>query len=306
MVNSVGTTRKVLRRAGTTFLNVEEKFPDNESCLAHIISIRLDQNASCITCGKLRKFKKISKRNSYLSKCCTIRIVSPLEGTIFARTQISLKDWFRAILYFTNASMGISPNFISQQFGIARASSMRICQLIRQHLMSVDDDVLLGVDGSSVYVSVTTFKSISRRGGKNGTRFRVLMATDGVEVLIVPIHTGKITLSRHLLLDRLHPNAPIITQTDMLRKRIINFYKSSKVKGHNIDTSDDPYYEQFNKLSVCSIALKRFILQSHYSVSERHLESYVGHFAFLYRRRHRGHEAFWDAISHFSKFPQIS
>ena len=300
------TVQKAPRRAGTSFVEFEDNFPDNKSCLDYIMKIRLKETLACHKCGKSLSFKKISKRNSYLAKCCVYRIISPFEETIFARTQLSLVFWFRTLLYFTNSSTGINPSFISQQFALTRRSSVRVCQLIRQHLLSVDDSIRLGENGRSVYVSQTTIKSISRHGSKNGVRYRMLMATDGVEFLVIPIPLGKLAKSRHLLLDRLHPHAPIVTHCSMLKRKILNFYKSSRVKGHPIEASNDPYEEQFNELSVCVIALKMFILRSHHWVSEQHLESYVGHFAFLYRRRYRGHEAFWDAISHFPQFRRLS
>ena len=298
--------QKVLRRAGTSFREFEEKFPNQKSCLDQIMKYRLREIFSCPKCGKIVGFKKISKRNSYIAKCCTIRILSPLLQTPFYRSQISLVVWFRIILYFTNASMGISPKFISNHFDLQRRTAMRTCQLIRYHLLSIDNGICLGQNGRNVYVSETTIRSISRRGRKNGVRYRILMATDGVEFLSIPITSGKLAKSRRLLLDRLYPNARIVIQTDELKKKILNYYNSFKVKGHYIETTDDPYHQQFNELSVCVIALKRFILQSHYWVSEQHLDSYIGHFAFLYRRRHRGHEAFWDAVSNFPKFPKLS
>jgi transposase len=294
--------RKTVRRAGTSFIEFEKKFPDQESCLAHIMSIRLDEAEVCTACGRPRKFRKISKRYSYISKCCTIIIRSPMAGTIFAHTQMPLLTWFRAILYFTNASMGISPSFISHQFGIARAASMRTCQLIRRHLDSIDHDIRLGSAGSCVYVSQTTMKAVSRLGKKNGVRFRILLATDGAEFLAIPIATGEFGRSRDLLLNRLVPSASIITQDERLRKRILNHYASSKAKGHNINAADNPYDIEFNNLSVYGIALKGFILRSHNWIRETNINSYIGHFSFLYRRRHRGEAAFWDAISYFPSF----
>lgn len=301
----MSTIQTYTRRAGTSFLEFEDRFSEPQSCLAHVLQCRLRGSDVCPKCGAATDFVKIRSANRYISRCCYDAPLYPLRGTMFSATQIPLNDWFRAILYFTNSASGISANFIHQQLGYSLKASIRMCKLIREHLTSVDENIRLGRDGATVYVAETTMKGISRRKQKNGVRFRILLATDGRDFLVLPIPTGKFVRSRDLLLSRLEPNVRIITQTNDLRQKILNFKDFARVKGRKIETSDDPYHARFNVLNSCAVALKQFILQSHYWVSEQHIESYLGHFAFLYRRRHRGTEAFWDAISYFAKFEHV-
>ena len=221
---------------------------------------------------------------------------------MFFRTWLPMTIWFRAILYFTNAATGVGPDFLCRQLGISRGAAKRMCSRIRLHLTSVDEAICLGSNGNSIYVSETTMKGISRESGKCGARFRIMTATDGIEFLIVPIATGEFWKSRNRLVDRLVPNVPIILKSKSLRDKILRRKAVGTFRGHEIHVTDDPYRNEFNTLSVCEIALKRFILGAHHRVSEKHLNEYIGHFAFLYRRRHRGEEAFWEAISHFPAF----
>lgn len=294
---------KAVRRSGTSYIDFDNKFPDDKSCIDHIIDIRLSAKKFCTNCGQLLKFEKKKIRFEYTSHCCSFQTVLPLAGTMFFRTFLPLTVWFRAILYFTNAATGVGPDFLCRQLGISRNAAKRMCSLIRHHLTSIDDHVCLGTSGNSIYISETTMKSISREGRKNGARFRVMTATDGIEFLIVPIATGDFWKSRNRLVDRLMPNVPIIVKSASLRDKILRFRDVEYFRGHQIHVTDDPYQNEFNTLSVCEIALKRFILGAHHRVSEKHLTEYIGHFAFLYRRRHRGQEAFWEAISYFPVFP---
>ena len=228
--------------------------------------------------------------------------MSPLSGTFLSGSRIALDLWFRAILYFTNSSNGVCPNFLRQQLGISAKASVRMCQLIREHLSKIDEKVQLGRNSSAVFVTETTMKGISRAGQKNGVRYRLLLASDGSEFLVIPVATGPFANSRNLLLDRISPNATLFTQTNELRRKLLRHKPLMRAKSIPVLTAKDPDGEQFHFLSVTGIALKRFILQSHTWVSEQHLGGYVGHFTFLYRRRRRGTEAFWDAVSHFPKF----
>lgn len=286
------------RRKGTSFAKFEQLFPTSESCIEHILKCRL-KTQNCPKCNRPAIFVKIKSANRYIPKCCYDQAIYPLRGTIFAGTRIPLDTWFRTILYFTNTSSGISPDFVHRQFGISQKASVRMCQRIREHLTALDRRIILGQDGSAVYVSETTVRSVARKNQKNGVRFRVLLATDCSETVVMPVTTGKHTKSRDLLLDRISRKSAIITQTPALRKKLLNYKKFSRVRGMPIETATDPYLEPFCRLSVLGIALKRFILPSHYWVSERHIASYIGHFAFLYRRRSRGTETFLEAVSNF-------
>ena len=294
--------RKYPFRTGTSVVEFENRFPDSLSCLEHILACRLGDNKTCSKCGMPTEFCKVRTANRYIPKCCWDSPLYPLRSTIFSATHIPLNIWFRAILYFTNSSSGIGPDFLHKQLGICAKASIRMCKLIREHLSAIDDDIRLGRDSNLVYVAETTMKGVARRGSKSRVRFRILLATDGIEFLVLPIATGKFVQSRDLLLDRLDQHASIITRTSELKRKILNFKSFSRVKGRIIEVADDPDHLQFYHLIACGIALKRFIINSHYWVSEQHLPSYLGHFAFLYRRRQRGSSAFWDAVSIFPKF----
>lgn len=300
----MSTIQTYTRRTGTSFLEFEDRFPNSQSCLTHILHCRFRGKFVCPKCRNSTIFVKNPSGNGYTSSCCKSALIYPLQGTVFSRTNIPLNYWFRATLYFTNSASGISANFVYKQFGLSRKASIRMCKVIREHLTSIDENIRLGLDGATVYVAETTMKAISRRKQKSGVRFRILLATDGKDFLLLPIPTGKYVRSRDLLFNRLEPNAPIVVQTNELKRKLLNFKDFARVKGRTIQTGDDPYHSNFSFLDTCGIAFKQFILQSHYWVSEQHLGSYLGHFAFLYRRRHRGTEAFWEAVSHFPEFAQ--
>ena len=296
---------KSIRRSGTSYIEFQNKFPDERGCVNHLIDIKMDGQKSCDICGKLFEFKKKKNRFKYISHCCCYRTVFPLVETMFFRTFLPLSVWFRAILYFTNAATGVGPDFRIRQLGISRGAAKRMCLRIRQHLTAIDGSICLGTNRNCIYVSETTMKAISRGGRKNGARFRVLTATDGIEFLVVPIATGYFGNSRNKLMDRLLPDVPIIFRSKKLKDKFVNFKNVRRFGGHEIHVTDDPYQDKFNTLSACEIALKRFVLGGHHWVTESHLKYYIGHFAFLYRRRHRGEEAFWDAISQFPAPPSL-
>lgn len=296
---------KNIRRSGTSYIEFQNKFPDERSCIDYLIDLKIDGEKTCTNCGNLFKFNKKRNRFKYISHCCCYRTVFPLVDTMFFRTFLPLSVWFRAILYFTNAAVGVGPDFLIRQLGISRGAAKRMSLRIRQHLTEIDESICLGANGNSVYVSETTMKAISRGGRKNRMRFRVLTATDGIEFLVVPIATGYFGNSRGLLMDRLLPGAPITFKTKLTKNKFVNFKNVKRFGGHEIQVTDEPYQEKFGMLSACEIALKRFVLGGHHWVTESHLKYYIGHFAFLYRRRHRGEEAFWDAISQFPAPPSL-
>ena len=287
------------RRSGTSFLEFEKRFPDSHACLEYLYQARFGLNASCPKCNMPTSFFRARSRNTYVAKCCYDAKIYPLKGTIFSRSNLPLVTWFRCILYFTNSASGLSTDFVSRQLGISDKAAVRMAQLIRGQLTAIDNGVALGLGGRTIYVDETTIKSISRKGRKNGVKLRILAATDGHEFIAIPIAKGRFASNRNLLFDRCAAGARLEVRHAVTRQKLNDYRRIHRMAGHEVDISNNPELPDYHYLAAFLVALKRFILQGHIWVSEAHLESYIGHFAFLYRRRTNGEDAFWDAISHF-------
>jgi hypothetical protein len=87
------------------FKDFDAQFPDDAACLHHIFLARF-ANHVC-ECGKSGCFYRIAKRRTYCCAWCGA-MISPTAGTIFHKSETSLKTWFFAIFLFAKSKNGVA------------------------------------------------------------------------------------------------------------------------------------------------------------------------------------------------------
>jgi transposase len=70
-----------------------ERFPDDDSCLHHVIEVRNGVRHECKACGKDSTFHRLSERPAYSCANCGAHLY-PCAGAIFQDTRTSLQVWF--------------------------------------------------------------------------------------------------------------------------------------------------------------------------------------------------------------------
>lgn len=286
---------KPVRRAGTSFSEFESKFPDSYACLEFLQTQIYGIAPKCPKCGFVSQIHRASAGTQFASNCCRGVKFALLKNTIFSKTQLPLIKWFWCLLHFTNASSGVTTDFIKCQLGLSTKAAVRVSQRIRSLMTSIDSDVKL-LSYRRIFIDETTINNISRGGQKNGVKFRILGATDGTEFMMIAIPSGRYSVSRDRLFDRCEAGSTFEIRHRSTRQKLTNFKDLSRIKGHCLLLTDDPGHSEYHNLANFLNAAKRFILSTHMWVSERQLDSYIGHFMFLYRRRYRGQDTFWDAL----------
>ena len=122
--------------AGTSVTEFFANFPDEEACLRHIFEVTIGNHAPCPNCGKRGGWKPLRGTKKYYHPC---RIqISPLMGTPFYRSNLSLMAWFYAMLLFTNSSTGVRSSFLRRQLGIGVKSAHRLCNEVRAHMATFE------------------------------------------------------------------------------------------------------------------------------------------------------------------------
>lgn len=292
--------RKLVRK-GTSFQEFEARFPDSDSCLAHVFESRFGMRSRCPKCKQATDFLRVSGTNRFMPRCCFEASINPLTRTVFSRTCLPLLDWFRCMLYMTNAPSGVTPSFIRRQFGISRKAAVRMAALLRKHLAAIERTTLLGSDVNTVFVDEAELRNVIVPAGKKGVPHRLLVATDGTKFLAVVVHRGRFPRSRSELTARIADGARVEIRTAQTHRKLMNFKSFKNLHGHPIEISTTPDRKEYYLLSVFAMKLKQFILKPHIWVSNKKVDQYIGHFTFLYNRRAKGKLAFWDAVSTYPK-----
>jgi len=116
----------------------EEKFPTEEAAIEYFLKVRYGGNIICTHCGspifyrykdRLKAFHCHSCRNSF----------SPFKDTIFAKTHISIKKWYRAIAELLNNRMGNSSLGLARTLRVSIATGWRMEQQIRIAMSNIEN-----------------------------------------------------------------------------------------------------------------------------------------------------------------------
>jgi transposase-like protein len=126
-------------------MEFQRTFPDDATCLDWLWRTRFaedGEHAECPKCEQVRSFKKYQIKNRGTSWTCTGcgQHVHPTAGTIFHKSSTSLHLWFYAMYLMTSTRCGISAKQLERELGVTYKTAWRMFNLIRNELMSQDDD----------------------------------------------------------------------------------------------------------------------------------------------------------------------
>jgi transposase-like protein len=112
-------------------------FPDDETCLQHLFTVRFGQGYTCPSCERPSNWYRIKAERAYSCQWCGHHL-HPTVGTPFAKTRTPLQLWFYAIHLFTTTRHGVSGKELQRQLGVTYKTAWRMAALIREHMADVD------------------------------------------------------------------------------------------------------------------------------------------------------------------------
>ena len=110
-----------------------KRFPDDDTCLEHLMEIRYGLELDCPKCGKHGKFSRIRKEKAYQCSWCAYRI-HPMASTPFERSRTSLQKWFYAMYLFTASGRSVPAKELQRQLGVTYKTAWRIGNEIRKYM----------------------------------------------------------------------------------------------------------------------------------------------------------------------------
>jgi transposase-like protein len=108
-----------------------EAFPTEESCVAHLESLRWPKGVICPVCGSSRKVYKLSSRPIYKCSDCDSQF-SVRKGTIFEESRLPLRKWFAAAWLVTESRKGISSCQLAREIGVTQKTAWFMLGRLRE------------------------------------------------------------------------------------------------------------------------------------------------------------------------------
>jgi len=108
----------------------ESRFPTEETAVEYFLKMRYGGIIVCRHCGKPITYRYKDRLKAFHCYHCH-NSFSPFEDTIFYKTHLPLRKWFKAIAIFLNAKMGTSSLGLARQIGVSVSTGWRMLQQIR-------------------------------------------------------------------------------------------------------------------------------------------------------------------------------
>ncbi len=262
-----------------------QRFPDDDTCLDHLMKVRYGESLYCPGCGCHGKFHRLRKRPVYSCQWCGHQI-SPMEGTPFERTHTPLTKWFYAMYLFTTSRHGVPAKELQRQLGVTYKTAWRMAHQIRKYMGTVDGDPPLDghVEADETYIGGR------RAGGKRGRGapgktvvFGMVERGGDVMTRVVP-NVRRATLERHIV-ENIEVGATVSTDELSSYAKIARFGYDHGTVNHSADQWVDGIHHT-NSIEGFWSQIKRSIRGTHIHVSRKHLSKYLGEFEFRYNLRH--------------------
>ena len=300
-----------------TFIELQEKFPTEQSIIAHFRTIRYKNGLLCPHCGSTQKVGTRADQPKLCNCNHCHNTFSIFTGTIFEKSSTNLTKWFYAVHLFLNAKKGISALQLQREIGTTYKTAWRMLKQIRiamgnenltksfELIVEVDETYVGGKprkENNNLHFTTPKPKDTSTTG--RGTKKTPVIGikergTGRVYARVaLPNEEGKKLTGKQLLAvisAVTKPNTVVMTDD---------------FKGYNIMNHEKTNPEKFTHISVCHslgefsagkglhtngiesfwAILKRAIIGNYHHVSTKYLQNYVNECCF--RQNNRNADAF--------------
>lgn len=274
-----------------------KQFPDNETCLEHVMKARYGLEGHCPKCERETKFSRVTSQRAYACQWCGHHVY-PCVGTPFESSRTSLQLWFYAIYLFTQTRSGVSAKELQRQLGVTYKAAWRMGHEIRKHMAMVDgDDPLSGhIEADETYIGGVR-KGKRGRGVAGKTVVFGMLERDG-DVMVKIVPDAKRNTLQPIISNSVEAGSTVHTDEWLAYRGLDKkgyIHKTSN-HGKGIYVRDDSHV---NGIEGFWSRLKLSIRGTHVHVSSRHLSKYAAEFEYRYNSRKAPQQMLPELLSTF-------
>ena len=266
-----------------TWLEFDQRFPEDKDCLAYLRTLRWPTGLRCPSCDSPLAWP--IKKGLWLCQACRHQ-TSVLAGTIFQDTKMPLKVWFAAMWYVTSQKNGVSALGLQRVLGLGSyRTAWAMLHKLRRAMVRPGRERLQG----SVEVDEAYWGGAESNGATGRlTRSKTIVAVAAEQV---ERHLGRIRMrclpdvSRSQLHgfigENIAPGSTVVTDGFNAYRELAGYTHVRTIQRRNKDG------EHCLPCAHRVISLfKRWLLGTHQgSVGPEHLDDYLNEFTFRFNRR---------------------
>jgi transposase-like protein len=115
---------------GPDIRDFRKRFPDEDTCLDHLMRTRYGERLNCRKCLKDARYYRVKGRRCFECEHCGHQVY-PTAGTPFEKTRTPLTDWFFVMYLFCASHGGVAATEVQRQLGVTYKTAWRMCTPIR-------------------------------------------------------------------------------------------------------------------------------------------------------------------------------
>ncbi len=264
------------------------RFPDDDTCLNHIMDVRFGMRHVCRVCGVKGTFHKLSERRAFSCAHCGDHVY-PTAGTVFMDTRTPLQVWFYAIFLFVTTRHGVSGKELQRTLGVTYKTAWRMGQQIRILMAKADGFELLKghVEADEAYVG--GHRPGKRGRGAAGKTIIFGLKERGGRIHVQPVPTVGTKSLRPVVLSTVAKGS-IVTTDELPSYGLLDldgydhFRVNHAAKEYAWVSAKGVHHHTNNVESFWKL-FKDSIKSTHIHVSKKYMDRYLKEFTF--RSNHR-------------------
>ncbi|HUC18684.1 MAG TPA: IS1595 family transposase [Acetobacteraceae bacterium] len=274
-----------------------QRFPDDATCLRHVMEVRYGLRHQCAKCRKDSTFHRLADRPAYSCAHCGHHVY-PCAGTIFQDSRTPLQVWFYAIYLFIATRNGVSGKELQRVLGVTYKTAWRMGQQIRLLMDKADGEMLLcgHVELDEAYVGGRRRGSKPGRGAAGKTIAMGMKERDGrMDTAVIP-NVKRETL-RGVVIESVQAGS-IVSTDELIGYALLpgDGYRHGTVRhGYGEFAKRDEMLgvvHHTNNLENFWRLFKNAVKSTHIHVSAKYMDRYLNEFAFRSNHRHVGNAMF--------------
>lgn len=148
-----------------TIFKFQELFPDERSCMNHLVKLKWAEGFKCPACGNTKHCKGNKEHIRQCTKCN--RLVSATSGTLFHKVKFPLLKAFYIVYYMSTNKKGISSTELSRKLGLRQKTCWLFKQKVTRGMKSSGNNKINGkVEVDETVVGGQEEGVVGRKNGK--------------------------------------------------------------------------------------------------------------------------------------------